>query len=237
MAQARRCFEAALALDPSNVEALAGLAQVDVTAAAALMAADHGARVAAAEAALARVLTRAPEHARAHQSLGVLQIHTNRVAQGIGELEEALALDRNLATAHGFIGLAKIFCGRSEETEAHVLDALRLSPRDQFAYIWIAFAGIATLHLGEDEEAVSRLRRATGINRNFSIAHFCLAAALARLGRPAEARAAVDVGLAVDPRFAVSRFFAAGFTASDDPIYLAQNERVCEAMRKAGAPE
>jgi TolB-like protein len=233
MARARRCFEGALALDPSNIGALTGLASVDMVAATALMAVDRNARGAAAEAALARVLTRVPEHAQAHQTLGVLQIHTNRVAQGIGELEEALALDRNLASAHGFIGLAKMFSGRAEETEAHIHEALRLSPRDHLAHVWVAFAGIAKLFLGDDEGAATRLRRATGINRNFSIAHFCLAAALARLGRPAEARAAVAAGLAVDPGFAVSRFFE----TSDDPIYRAQHERVCEAMRSAGAPE
>ena len=67
----------------------------------------------------------------AHLHLGVIEIYTNRAVQGIGEFEHALALDRNLAAAHGFIGLAKIFAGRSEETEAHVDEALRLSPRDR----------------------------------------------------------------------------------------------------------
>ena len=83
-------------------------------------------------------------------------IHTNRADQGIGEFEHALALDRNLAAAHGFIGLAKVFAGRSEETEAHVQEALRLSPRDRLAHVWITFAGVAKLHLGCDEEALSR---------------------------------------------------------------------------------
>jgi Flp pilus assembly protein TadD len=91
--------------------------------------------------------------------------------------------------------------GRSEETEAHVREALRLSPRDIEAHIWIAFSGVAKLYLDQDQEAVARLRRATGINTNFSIAHFMLAAALARLDRVKEARAAVEAGLAVDPLF------------------------------------
>jgi hypothetical protein len=53
--------------------------------------------------------------------------------QGIAECEHALALDRNLAQAHAVIGLGKIFIGRAEETEAHILEALRLSPRDTLA--------------------------------------------------------------------------------------------------------
>ena len=59
-----------------------------------------------------------------------------------------LALDRNLASAHAYIGFGKIFIGRAEETEAHVAEALRLSPRDTLAYIWMTIAGMAKNHLG-----------------------------------------------------------------------------------------
>ena len=62
--------------------------------------------------------------------LGLLYMFTRRAAQGIAECEHALALDRNLADAHAFIGFGKIFIGRAEETEAHIVEALRLSPRD-----------------------------------------------------------------------------------------------------------
>ena len=67
---------------------------------------------------------------RAAIVLGVVEILTKRAAEGIAECEHALALDRNLASAHAFIGLGKIFIGRAEETEAHIAEALRLSPRD-----------------------------------------------------------------------------------------------------------
>jgi hypothetical protein len=43
---------------------------------------------------------------------------TNRAAQGIGQCERALALDHNLADAHGCIGMAKYFVGRAGETAA-----------------------------------------------------------------------------------------------------------------------
>jgi hypothetical protein len=46
--------------------------------------------------------------------------------------EQALALDRNLAEAHALVGVAKLFLG--EETEPHIQEALRLSPRDIFAH-------------------------------------------------------------------------------------------------------
>jgi TolB-like protein len=233
--QARIFFERALVLDPSNIEALVGRGYVDVAAASVFMPDDRSARFAAAEANLTRVLTLAPEHPSAHLALGILQIHSHRAPEGILECEQALALDRNLAAAHGFIGLAKIFVGRAEETEAHIAEALRLSPHDMLAHVWVAFAGIAKLYLGSDEEAVERLGRAIKIDRNFSIAHFAYAGALARRGRVAEACAAVQAGLVVDPQFTISRFRATA--PSDDPTFQAQHEGVLERLREAGVPE
>ncbi len=235
MAQARSFFERALALDPGNVDALVGIAFVDALFAGTFLIGDRVALAAAAEAALTKALSLAPNNARAHMVLGFVQFHTNRATQGIAECERALALDRNLAAAQGFIGLGKYFIGRAEETEAHVQEALRLSPRDTNAYTWMAIAGCAKLHLGADEEAVARLRRAIQTNRNFPLAHFYLAAALARLGKLDEARAAATAGFVFNPGFTIRRFRAG--VLSDSPIFLAQRERVYDSMRKAGVPE
>ena len=132
-----------MALDPANVDALAGMSQVEANFAISLSTNDKAARFAAAEAAATEALSLAPDHALAHLSLGMVLGFTNRAAQGIAEYERALALDRNMAGAHALIGQNKLFIGRAEETEAHVLEALRLSPRDPWAYIWRLTAGFA----------------------------------------------------------------------------------------------
>jgi tetratricopeptide (TPR) repeat protein len=116
MSRARCFFEQALALDPENIDAMLGLASVDVTVGAALMTDDWAAQFAAAEATSTKVLSLAPNHALAHLVLGVCQLFTKRVAQGIAECEHALLLDRNLANAHCLIGYGKYFLGRSAET-------------------------------------------------------------------------------------------------------------------------
>ena len=69
------------------------------------------------------------------------------------------------------------------------------------AYTWMMIAGIAKNHLGSWEQAVAWCRRAIEANRNYPIAYFHLAAALARLGRLDEARSAVKAGLALNPTF------------------------------------
>ena len=136
MAQARNFFERCLALDPGNIEALVGIGLVHVSTGVNFLDDERAAHLATAEPALMRALSLAPQHALAHGVLGLLQIQTNRAAQGTAECERALTLDRNLAVAHGWIGIAKAWSGLPTETEAHVQEALRLSPRDIFSFRW-----------------------------------------------------------------------------------------------------
>jgi TolB-like protein len=235
MAQARRFFERALALDRNHLDALLGVGRVDANMGASFLSDDRSARLAAAEATIGRVLSQRPNDALAHETLGSVLHQTRRPDQAIAELERALVLDPNLAAAHGGIGLAKIFIGRAVETEAHVSEALRLSPRDSFAWVWLQYAGGAKLTLGANEEAVARLRRSIELNRNSPIVHFFLAAALANLGKLDEALAETRFGLALDPAFTIRRFRAG--QENDNPIFLAGKERILGGMREAGVPE
>ena len=235
VAQARNFFDRALFADPNNIEALIGSARVNLVEGGLSFATDPSAAFAEAEAKLTKALSSVPDHAPCHLFLGLVEILTKRAAAGIAECEHALALDRNLANAHAAIGLGKIFVGRAEETEAHVGEALRLSPRDTLAYNWMAYAGIANNRLGRWEQAVAWCRRAIEANRNYPLPNFELAVALAQLGRLEEARSAVKAGLALNPTFTIARF-------SEGPIshfstYLAGRARIVDALRDAGMPE
>jgi TolB-like protein/class 3 adenylate cyclase len=235
IAQARRFFERALLLDPCCVEALVGAALVDVQTVQHLFIDDRTARLAAAETAALKALSLAPNHAEANRILGLVQIFTNRVAQSIAQCERALALDRNLAGAHATIGAAKYIIGRGVETEAHITEALRLSPRDVSVHLWMMYAGIAKLWQGADAEALAWLRRCIETNRTNALGHFYLAAALAQLGELNEARAIAQAGLALLPGFTISRYRASAH--NDHPAYLAGRERTYEGLRMAGVPE
>jgi TolB-like protein len=235
MAQARGFYERALALDPGNVEALVGTAWVNFAIAVNLVSDDRVDLLAAAEAGVTKALSLAPNHPLAHYVMGNVQIFTNRAAQGIAECERALALDRNLARSHGSIGIAKFHLGRGGETEAHVEQALRLSPRDTLFYVWSLFVGLAEIWQGADAEALVWLRRSLEANRNYPIAHFYLAAALALVGELDEARARALAGLALNPSFTIRRYRASN--ASNHPVFLAGRERIYEGLRLAGVPE
>jgi len=232
---ARGFFERALAIDPRNIGALIGMAFVDLIMAGALFTDDRAARCSAAEINAIKALSLAPGDAVAHMTLGYAYISTNRAAQGIIECEHALALDRNLADAHGCMGLAKYFMGQAAETEGHIHEALRLSPRDIHASRWMHFVGVAKMQLGADAEAVDWLRRSIDANRNSGLTPFVLAAALGLLGALDEARTAAKAGLLHNPSFTIARLLTS--QPSDNPIYLAGRERICVGMRLAGVPE
>ena len=235
LTKARALFERALALDPSQIPARYMIASVDVVAATGVMADDRAARLASAERTWTNILAIEPSFARAHLALGAIQMNTNRPLLAVAAFERALALDRNLATAHACIGNAKTLMGRAAETEAHVNEALRLSPRDRYAFVWFGMAGAAKTQLRAYDEAVAWYRRSIEANRNYPTAHFSLAANLALLGRRDEARASAASGLALDPLFTLRRFRASW--VCDHPVYVAHLERVLEGMREAGVPE
>ena len=234
-ATARGLFERAAALDPVNAWAKIGLAAVDIQVALNFLPDDQAARLAAAEGALTAALSLTPENALAHLLLGVVQMHTNRASEGVRTCERALQLDRNLAAAHAQIGNGKLHLGEPQDTEAHIEEALRLSPRDTHVHLWCLFAGVAKLHLAKEEEAVAWLRRSVEANRNFPSSRFALAAALARLGRLPEARSEAQAGLALHPEFTISRFRAGMW--SNDPAMVGGREHFIDGLRMAGVPE
>lgn len=235
LARARSKFEGALALDPENVAAMVRIPAIDVIVSMASMTDSGTALLGSAEVRVLEVLSLAPNHAFAHLTLGSVLTATNRAVQGIAEFERALVLDRNLAEANASIGFAKILIGRCAETEAHLNEAFRLSPRDVFAYRWMMWMGFAKLQLGADADALGWFRRSIEANRNIPLAHFSLAAGLALLGSTDLAMSAAKTGLALDPSFSLRRFRDS--VASDNPIYLTGRERFHQGLRIAGVPD
>ena len=204
MAQARSFFDRALPIDRDNVDAFVGSARADVVEGVSLFVTDPISAFAAAEAKLAKALSSVPDHARGHMTLGLVHMFTKRAAQGIAECEHALALDRNLANAHAIIGTGKVLIGHPEETEAHVREALRLSPRDTMAYAWMSYAGNAknSLVVGSRQWHGSAGRsRPTETIR----IQFCVGRSPRAAWSLDEAHSAVKAGLAFSPSFSSGR--------------------------------
>ena len=233
--QARKYFAAALQLDDRNLDALVGLADSYAKEALTYASADLSEQSRATDAATAKALRLAPNNALAHYVRAqVLRLFLRAPEQAWRECELAISLDHNLALAHGYAGFLKVLLGRPGETEAHIAEAMRLSPRDPELSRWHFRIGVADFYRGRLDHAIEALQRSVQLNPNYNLAHFYLAAGLALKGRDAEAAVACGAGLRLDPTFTVARFRA--LTLSDNATFLAQRERVYEGMRKAGVP-
>jgi tetratricopeptide (TPR) repeat protein len=231
----RGFFERALALDPDNLDAAVGIACADVQAASGYSVDDKAERLDVVETDLNRLLSRSPNNSRARYCLCRVLVQNKRGAQGMGECERALALNPNLASVHALIGLAKLFDGHPEEVESHEREALRVSPHDTEAGVWVAYIALARLYLGSYDEALDWYRRAKDLDPNYATGRFNMAADLVELGRLEEALAEVQAGLALNPGFTLRRYRSGA--QSDNPVFLKGRERLIENMRKAGVPE
>jgi TolB-like protein/tetratricopeptide (TPR) repeat protein len=233
--RARHLFEAALRLDGQNVDALVGLADTHIRDVLNFLSERPAEQMRLAEVAVSKAMTFAPNSALAYFARGTLFFASRTPDQALRYYELAIELDRNYPWAHAQAGVIKMILGRAAETEAHVAQAIRLSPRDPSLDVWYAYIGTADLHLERLDRAVDHLRMATNINPKNAVCYFHLAAALALADRQAEAADACLAGQQLLPHFTIARWRVEA--RGDNLIYLAGRERICGGMRKAGVPE
>jgi tetratricopeptide (TPR) repeat protein len=147
----------------------------------------------------------------------------------------AVSLDRNIALAHGYLGLMKFFLWQAGETRSHISEAMRLSPRNPLLFHWHFFSGVADLYLGRMGRALESLRKSVEINPNWALSQFVLASALALKGAARRSADTCAVARRLSPNFTIAKFRAEA--VSDNPVYLAQRERMHEGLRLARVPE
>ncbi len=105
-------------------------------------------------------------------------------------VDGAVALNPNTAMAWELRGWTYQRAGQPEEAIRSFERAIRQSPLDPLLFSTFAGMGIALIGLGRFDEAVAAAKKALR-EKHTSQAYRCLAAALAHLGRDAEARKTV----------------------------------------------
>lgn len=228
--RARDLFEAALRIDSGLSQALVGLARTLSTRVNSRWSPTPKEDLDRAEALVTQVLARAPNHAMAHYVRGDILMARKDFDPAIAEYQAAIASNRDLAPAYGNIGRALVRAGRAEEAFAPLETALRLSPRDPLLSLWYFGICHAHTHLAQDEAAIAWCSRSS-----YWVAYVDLASAYAWTGRMNEAHAAVAELRRVMPGYTVERWQHEGW--SDNPVFLAQYQRIVEGLRKAGLPE
>jgi adenylate cyclase len=142
--------------------------------------------------------------------------------------DRAVASNPNSAFVWGERGFTYQLAGQPEEAIRSFERAIRLSPFDPLISSRFTGMGIAFIGLGRFDEAVAAAKNALE-TQTYGTAFLCLAAALAHLGRDAEARKTVAQLLEIEPDFRISEWIARNGQW--------QAQMFIDGLRKAGLPD
>jgi len=161
------------------------------------------------------------------------------LAHVLGELEagaalidQALALDPNLASAWHFRGWVSIYLGQLETGIEHLAHAMRLSPFDPYLFAMQTGTATALFVAGRHDEALSWAEKAIRLQSSFVGTIRIFAASSALMGRLEEARQAIARVRSIAPALRVSNL--KNVVPFRQPEHL---EKYADGLRKAGLPE
>jgi adenylate cyclase len=153
------------------------------------------------------------------------------VDDGAAFIEQALALNPNLAPAWMFSSWVKVSLGAHEDAIAHGWTSMRLSPLDPLAYVALAAIGTAHFFCERYDEAASWAERSVREQPRFAAAWRIAAASHVLAGRIAEAQKAVARVLVLDPGLRMSNLHRL-------PLRRTQDRTLWEsAFRRIGLPD
>jgi adenylate cyclase len=239
MIQARTLFNDALAIEPNNADALAGLATTLVFEFVNGYYDSGGEeRLRKAADLLERALTLAPHHLTGLKASAALARAQGRFEDAIAVANGVLSENPGEPWAYKELGLADMYLGRLDEALDWFAKAERIGPRDPARWTWLDGRGQALILLGRDEEAVRSLILASEANPRSAGTQALLAAAYALAGRAEPAQAALSAYLAKHPDARASTFrqHAPVPLAKTAREYQAKREHLLEGLRKAGMP-
>jgi tetratricopeptide (TPR) repeat protein len=150
---------------------------------------------------------------------------------GLEAIDQSLILSPSSALAFGFSSIIRAWKGDDTTAMAHGKAALRLSPYDPLIYLPYVGLAYTNFFSGRFDEATRTAGRALQVNPRFSVPCFLQTAALAHLGREAEAAASARHLLELQPDFTIASLVESKFTSAEHISVLAKG------LEKAGVPE
>ncbi|SFP45101.1 adenylate cyclase [Mesorhizobium sp. NFR06] len=182
--------------------------------------------MAQAEEAATRAVTLDDSDPWAHWALAIVKLYTRRHDGALTEAERAIVLNPNFAEGQVILGEALYYSGRSEEALESYARGKALNP--YFPDVLLHFQALALFQLGRYEEAVDLLMQRLARNAVTDVSRALLAASYGHLGRFAEARAAWQEVLRVNPDYSLD--YRRKVLPYKNP---ADFELVVEGLRKA----
>jgi TolB-like protein len=163
-----------------------------------------------------------------HYALFAGSLLSSRHQAALAAAQRAIDLNPNFALGHLALGWVRIYIGHFNEALEPLLQALRLSPQDPLAFLFMHHIALAHYHLGNYEEALHFAERALAIRRNHLVLVVVIAS-LAMLDRLEEAKPLVDDISLLEPPDVKGYWQAVHPYA--DPVH---REHMYAGLRKAG---
>jgi TolB-like protein/Tfp pilus assembly protein PilF len=234
--QARDFFEQALTLDPTNADALAGTAFVDMS--------DYNQDWSGQQDLYARAMQRAeqalllnPDQPYAHYAkarLIMMKAKPNDAASAnrvIAEAEATLRADPSFARAYWPMAAGEQLLGNYGQSISRLEQAVRISPRDSNIGTWHMEMGRDLLGLGRTDAAVQEGLKAIDSGYRTAQSYMALAAFHAASDKVPEAKAALAEAMNLNPKLSVAWLHA------HTPSFIDSPPGFHEALIKAGLPE
>jgi adenylate cyclase len=228
-ATAEKFFKQAIDLDPTFSGGYGALALYQLQAAALYQKLDLSTAQRSAEALARRAVALDGADAEARSCLGWALQARGEADGALAEIERALSMSPNLAIAHGHRGATLIFAGRSKEGLTALETCIRLDPRDPYLAVRLLHIACGLYFCSEYEASIEASKRLVRSYPDFPMIYRWSAAALGQLGRPAEAKEALEK--------AVSRTPAAFdmYVRNRAPWFRPEDHaHLVEGLRKAG---
>jgi adenylate cyclase len=228
-ATAEKFFKQAIDLDPTFSGGYGALALYQLQAAALYQKLDLSSAQRSAEALARRAVALDGADAEARSCLGWALQARGEADGALAEIERALSMSPNLAIAHGHRGATLIFAGRPREGLTALETCIRLDPRDPYLAVRLLHIACGLYLCSEYEASIEASKRLIRSYPDFPMIYRWSAAALGQLGRPAEAKEALEK--------AVSRTPAAFdmYVRNRAPWFRPEDHaHLVEGLRKAG---
>lgn len=237
LAEARRCFEEALRLDPSATDAKVGLAEALVAGVLSLVTDDRAADLARARDLIAAALAERQNSAWGQYVGGEIARLERRTAEAASHFEAAVALDRNCVAAVANLGFTRIMCGAPDEAVDLLERAMKASPRDPLLAIWHSRIGLAHMLMERFDQAKEALEKSRALNPGLPWVHFYRAALHGLQGEAAAARECLAQArkLSAEPSSIARYREISQFT--DAKAQAMREATVIRGIRAAGLPE
>jgi adenylate cyclase len=169
---------------------------------------------------------------RGHVAVGLGNMFTGATDQVLAAMERALELDPSSTIALSFWGGHAAVSGRGDEGIAAIERAIRLSPRDPQMWLHWDNMTYAQFAAGHYERTIEAARQVMRVRTDYVYPYIMLAASAAQLGRDADARAAIERAIELQPDLSIE-FVQSVFASMSDGY----RSRLAHGLRLAGVPE